>query len=331
MQANIHVVCPLIRGEQFTLGALLDVFMATYQGRDAQYGTRVAYFVSQFKDKPACLIDADDVENALDALTLRGKLLNRGGTKRGGELVTTNKPLAPATINRYRTNLQSILSWARKKRLFAKGWQNPVCETERLPEDNARTRYLSLNEYEKLLKVSRLSRWDSLTVLIMLAVTTGARKGTLLGLKWSDVDLDAGTAKVDRTKNGNAFTLVLLPEVCHELQRIKRKALPDDLVFRGRRPNRSMNFEKAWHMALKNAGIEGAVFHSLRHTHASWLAQQGAPLLAIAESMGHKSLVMTKRYAHLCIDSRKKMLNEVFCIGGSTSLATQTDSKEHNA
>ena len=331
MQANNNVVCPLIRGEQFTLGTLLDVFMATYQGRDAQYGTRVTFFSSQFKDKPVCLIVADDVDDALDVLTRRGKLLNRGGTKRGGELVTTSKPLAPATINRYRTNLQSILTWARKKRLLPKGWQNPVCETERLPEDNARTRYLSLIEYEKLLKVSRLARWDHLTVLIMLAVTTGARKGTLLGLKWSDVDLEACTAKVDRMKNGDAFTLVLLPEVCNELRRIKRKALSEDLVFRGRRPDTPMNYEKAWHLALQNAGIEGAVFHSLRHTHASWLAQQGAPLLAIAESMGHKSLAMTKRYAHLCIDSRKKMLHEVFCLGGSTHLATQANSREHNS
>ena len=312
MQAKNPVVCPLIRGEQFTLSTLADAFMASYHGRDRQFGTRIAFFISQFHDKPACLIDADDVDNALDALRARGKLLNRGGAMLGGHLILTGKPLAPASINRYRTSLQSILTWARKKRLMPKGWQNPVTETERLPEHNARTRYLSLSEYEKLLTVSRLSRWNCLTVLIMMAVTTGARKGTLLGLRWCDIDLKAGTAQVERTKNGEAFTLVLLPEVLHELQRIKGKALADDLVFRGRRSDTPMYFEKAWHFALKNAGIEGAVFHSLRHTHASWLAQQGAPLLAIAESMGHKSLAMTKRYAHLCIDSRKKMLHEVF-------------------
>ena len=312
MQAKSNVVCPLIRGEEFTLGTLADAFMASYQGRDRQYGTRIAFFISQFQDKPVCRIEADDVDDALEALTSRGKLLNRGGTLLGGQLITTGKPLAPATINRYRTSLQSILSWARKKRLMPKGWQNPVTETERLPENNARTRYLSLPEYDKLLKVSRLSRWNYLTLLIMMAVTTGARKGSLLGLQWRDIDLAAGTARVDRTKNGEAFTLVLLPEVISELNRLKGKALAEDLVFRGRRPDKPMYFEKAWHLALKNAGIEGAVCHSLRHTHASWLAQQGAPLLAIAESMGHKSLAMTKRYAHLCIDSRKKMLHEVF-------------------
>ena len=66
---------------------------------------------------------------------------------------------------------------------------------------------------------------------------------------------------------------------------------------------------------LADAGIEGVVFHTLRHTHASWLAQKGVPLLAIAESMNHKTLAMTKRYAHLCIDSRAQMLRQVFGNG----------------
>jgi integrase len=73
-----------------------------------------------------------------------------------------------------------------------------------------------------------------------------------------------------------------------------------------------MNFNKPWEQALKDAQIEGVVFHSLRHTHASWLAKRGAPLLAIADSLGHKSLAMTKRYAHLCVDTRAEMLSRVF-------------------
>jgi integrase len=73
-----------------------------------------------------------------------------------------------------------------------------------------------------------------------------------------------------------------------------------------------MNFNKTWEAALVDAQIEGVVFHTLRHTHASWLARRGAPLLAIADSLGHKSLAMTKRYSHLCVDSRAEMLNQIF-------------------
>ena len=91
-----------------------------------------------------------------------------------------------------------------------KGWSNPVNETQRLPENNARTRYLSKEEYERLLKVSRVSYWPMLTTLIMMAVTTGARRGTLLGLSWRDVNLDEGRAYCERTKNGEPFILVLI-------------------------------------------------------------------------------------------------------------------------
>lgn len=303
---------PLHRDEKFSLSALADAFAACYQGRDSDVLTRIQFFVERLGDKVASEIDADDVEDALQALKDRGRLFNRGGAKRGGEIIAIHKPLADSTINRYRCGLQGLLSWARKKRLMPKGWTNPVNETQRLPENNARTRYLNEDEYCRLLKVSRISYWPKLTLLIMLGVTTGARKGTLLGLKWRDISLDTGRAECARTKNGEPFTLVLVPDVVDELKRFVKKSQPEDLVFCGRRSDQPMNFEKAWKNALHNAAIEGACFHTLRHTHASWLAKKGAPLLAIADSLGHKSLAMTKRYAHLCVDSRAEMLNRYF-------------------
>jgi integrase len=184
-----------------------------------------------------------------------------------------------------------------------------------------RKRYLKPDEYERLLKMTRISHWGKLTALVMLAVTTGARRGTLLGLKWKDVNLDRSEAFVQRTKNGEPFVLILMNDVVSELKRFKNKNNADEYVFCGENPYKPANFNKAWANALKDARLansaetpvdERIVFHSLRHTHASWLAQQGAPLLAIADSMGHKSLSMTKRYAHLCIDSRKELINRTF-------------------
>ena len=317
MNTSNTVVSPLIRGEAFTLSALADSFMACYQGRDPSFGNRLSFIVQQLGHKVASDIDADDVDDFLDALRARGKLFNRGGNKRGGEIIATHKPLAAATINRYRCTLQSILSWARRKRLMPKTWTNPVAETQRMPEDNARSRYLSEAEYEKLLKTSRISSWPKLTLLIMLAVTTGARRGTLLSLQWKDVDLSEGRAFCARTKNGEPFVLVLMPDVLQELKRFSGKSKPEDLVFCGKYPTKPMNFNKTWEAALADAQIEGVVFHTLRHTHASWLARRGAPLLAIADSLGHKSLAMTKRYSHLCVDSRAEMLNKIFSSHGA--------------
>jgi integrase len=202
-----------------------------------------------------------------------------------------------------------------------KGWINPVNETERMPEDNMRKRYLKPDEYERLLKMTRISYWKKLTALVMMAVTTGARRGTLLGLKWKEVNLDRGEAFVQRTKNGEPFVLILTDDVVAELKKFRGKGNADEYVFCGDNPFKPANFNKSWGQALRDAKLENTsetptdeklVFHSLRHTHASWLAQQGAPLLAIADSMGHKSLSMTKRYAHLCVDSRKDLINKTF-------------------
>ncbi len=313
MRHDPAVIVPLTRGQSFTLKELADTYMACFQGSDRQQGTRLRYFVTRLGDKLAHEIDGDDIQDVLDALQRRGRVHNRGGATRDGiQLIETNQALKPASVNRYRTTIQAVLSWGRKRRLMPKGWVNPVGETERLPEDNVRTRYLTEDEYTRLLQASRASYWRKLPVLIKLAVTTGARRGTLMGLKWADVNLDELRAYAERTKNGEPFVLVLQPDVAKELKSLKGASAPDELIFGGRNPYKPMNFEKAYRNALTNAGIDGACFHTLRHTHASWLARQGAPLLAIAESLGHKSLEMTKRYAHLCVDSRAEMLSRVF-------------------
>lgn len=300
--------CPLTKGSDFTLAQLADVYLACYRGRDANFGQRLSFFIERFGTKAARAIDGDDVADALDALEQRGSLHNHH-VKAG-----VNKPLAPATINRYRCCLQAVLTWARKKRLMPNGWSNPVNEVERQTEDNARTRYLSEAEYDRLLKAARVSGWRKLHVLIKLAVTTGARKGSLMGLRWRDVELneEAGRAYIERNKNGEPFVLVLMPEVVAELVALKRGSSEDELVFCGRDPYKPNNFKRAFGGALQNAGVTGVCFHSLRHTHASWLARSGRGLLEIADSLGHKSLAMTKRYSHLCIDSRSRMITDVF-------------------
>ena len=307
-------VVPLTRGQLFSLKELVESYMACYQGRDSNVGSRLAFFVERLGNKVAAQIDADEIADTLDALAQRGCLINRGGTKRGGTIQTAHRPLSPATINRYRSSIQAVLTWGRKKRLMPKGWVNPVNDTEPMPVDNARTRYLTEAEYDRLLKAARVSYWPKLSLLIKMAVTTGARRGALFGLRWDDIDLEAGRAFVQRTKNGEPFVMVLLPEVVEELRRFESRAKPEHLVFCSTiSTNRPMNHTKAWKNALANAGIKGEVcFHTLRHTHASWLAKRGAPLLAIADSLGHKSLAMTKRYAHLCVDSRADLINRVF-------------------
>ncbi len=112
---NLALNTSLVRGQAFTFRALADAYMVAYAGRDRDQLYRMQFFVEHLGDKIVSEIDADDVDDCLQELNTRGKLRNRGGTKRGGEIVATHQPLANATINRYRCALQGVLSWARKK------------------------------------------------------------------------------------------------------------------------------------------------------------------------------------------------------------------------
>lgn len=309
---NISNIRPLTRGNNYTLREIVDAYMAQFTGRDVNVTARLVPFVEALGDQIAHEIDPDQIQDVLDVIEARGAMRCPGGHLRGTAAVPTGRPLALSTLNRYRAAISAALSWGKRKRLYPKGWVNPVNEVEQHPENNARVRFLTEDEYSRLLAVARVSAWPKLRALIMLAVTTGARRGALEGLKWSDVDLDNRRAFVERTKNGESFVLVLLPEVVDELRKIKGKGADEHLVFCGRKTNSPAAFYSSWKTALKAARINGACFHTLRHTHASWLAQRGAQLLEIADSMGHKSLTMTRRYAHLCIDNRAAMLSRVF-------------------
>jgi integrase len=156
----------------------------------------------------------------------------------------------------------------------------------------------------------------------MMAITTGARRGELLGLSWRHVDLERKIAYVNETKNGQPKTLTLTPPVVAELERELaesrgradrfRRDHADTRIFPARwRPTEPWKFELRWRAALAQAKITGFRFHDLRHTCASYLAQNGASLLEIADVMGHRQLAMVKRYAHLTTDSKAKLVNRV--------------------
>jgi hypothetical protein len=118
-------------------------------------------------------------------------------------------------------------------------------------------------------------------------------------LAWRDVDLSRGTAMLHHTKNNERRTLVLsgraLAVLC-ELSAVRR--IGTDAVFAA--PDGVARFRRdAWEHALREANIPDFGFHDLRHTFASYLAMSGATLADLAEALGHKTLAMVKRYAHL--------------------------------
>lgn len=168
-----------------------------------------------------------------------------------------------------------------------------------------------------------------LHALVLLAITTGARRGELVSLKWADVDLKDGRATIHDTKNGEQRTLPLAGKALEALRQLKlQNSARSDYLF----PSPTVvldpeigkpqldapyeHFDAHWYAALEAAGISDFRFHDLRHTTASMLAAQGASLLEIADVLGHKTLAMVKRYSHLVVEHKAKVIEKMIVAKG---------------
>jgi integrase len=277
---------------------------------------QVDWWLARLGDRLLTEIRADDVRLALNEYANGTvKLFVRGKD----DLADTGRRRSPATVNRMRAMLGTMYRHARVE------WglliEAPLRAVPVRKEQNRRKVFLTEAEAAKLLAAARGSPWPKLYLLVLLGITTGARRGTLEALRWSDIDFDARTASLPKTKNGDAIVLTLPHDVADELK--NRRELGDSFVFaRPGHPYQRFESRKAWHAALRAAGLtpwkpgmaedEGFRFHDLRHSAASFLAARGASLLAIGEVLGHRSTQTTKRYSHLLIGAKQKLTDEVF-------------------
>lgn len=212
-----------------------------------------------------------------------------------------------STRNRYKAELSAIFKYAIRKRYIK---SNPVSGIINLKEPKGIVRFLSDSERGRLLNAANESSWDRLHLLINMALTTGARKGELLGLKWVDISLEEKTAYCSDTKNGESRVLPLSKSVIEELEEFEsRKGL---LFATANEPDKPFNFRNAWEKALDEARIEDFRFHDLRHDCASTLVMAGATLYETGQILGHKSVQTTARYSHLSTGHKAELINRVF-------------------
>jgi len=216
----------------------------------------------------------------------------------------SGKPLGPATRNRYMEILSHVCTKAKEW-----GWldKNPVRELRMEREPPGRVRYLSEEELTRLLAEAQKSQDERLYPLMLVALSTGARQDELLSLRWGDIDLDRRVAVLQKTKNRERRALPLHGKGLEIMsERLKVRRSDTDLVFwplKGSPPavgRMSAPFPiYAWQKARRDAQIDDFRWHDLRHTAASYLAMSGAMLHELAHVLGHKTLSMVKRYAHL--------------------------------
>lgn len=307
---------PAVAAAVSTLAEVATAYLDAYDGRDESRYQRIRTWMRLIGEKPLSTISADDVDAAMATLASEPAKVY-GGKDADGNPIFRRKAgrRSGATLNRYLVALGALFAWARRNRYVPRGFESPTKHIEKNEESRGRVRYLTDDERVRLLSACRESAWPRLYALVLMAMTTGARRGELLALRWCDIDAERAEAVLHDTKNGDRRILVLLPQVIAELDLYepKDRETSQALVFRSRlRPSQPYATAEAFRDAMAAAGIKNFRFHDLRHTAASYMAQSGASLLEIADTLGHRQLRMVQRYAHLNTDSRRRLMGRVF-------------------
>jgi integrase len=254
---------------------------------------------------PLSAITTKDVQDLLDAVAATGA--------------------APATVGQYLAVVRRIFNVAAQ--IVINGVQvftgrNPVIDVVAPEVHNERERYLTHAEAATLIDAAGKLRLPDLRHAIILGLNTGLRMGEMVRLRWHNVDFPGAIVTVPyepRRKPGghvplNRDALTVFAERLVLLQNG-----PSGLIFPpigdGSKRNFSHIFKQVTDSIHLNDGITDSkqkiVFHSLRHTFASWLALSGTDIYRINKLMRHKTLAMTMRYAHLIPDATRAAVHSL--------------------
>jgi integrase len=160
-------------------------------------------------------------------------------------------------------------------------------------------RFLDDDERERLLAACRASDSPLLYPIVVLAMSTGMRKGEILALSWQQIDFAREHITLHQTKNGDSRGIPLTGLAFSLLRKLhEERHGRTDLVFPSPTVLKPILIAKAWTTALTGASIKQFRFHDLRHSAASYLVMNGASLPEVGDLLGHKTAQMTRRYAH---------------------------------
>ena len=250
-----------------------------------------------FKSKKIWIKQLVEVFGNLDVKDLNTKMFEQWQTKR----LKYNKP---ATVNRVLACLKHMVNKGVQWDMASEETLKRVRNVKLLEENNERLRFLTVEECQTLIDCCTLH----LKPIVTVALHTGMRRGEILGLKWEQVDLNHGFILLDTTKNGerreipiNGTLRKMFKNMPHSVESVH--------VFTDKDGNPYKSVKRRFSTALKKAGILDFRFHDLRHTFASHLIMAGIDLTSVKELLGHKSLKMTLRYAHLASGHKMKAVN----------------------
>ena len=228
---------------------------------------------------------------------------------------------SPRSIEYALAIIRQVYNTAKKAKVYA--GDNPVADVAPVKVDNGRMRFLTHEEASKLLNYLRAHSSD-VYGMMLLSLHAGLRFGEIAALTWADVDLAERRLTIRDAKAGSRYAFIT--KQVADILKERPQGKPSDYVFQGRKGKLSRisaTFFRAVDALKLNDGIDDprlqVVFHTCRHSYASWLIDAGADLYTVQKLLGHKTNVMTQRYAHLS-ESRLK----------SAVLALETSWQEHN-
>ena len=184
--------------------------------------------------------------------------------------------------------------------------ENPCLNLLKLKTNPKTRRTLNQDEELRLLASCRRSKSPYLYCIVLIALTTGARKSEILNLTWDAIDFDNRIAHIKDSKNGHPRNIGLVDSVIEELKKIYDQRDPrKNLVFASKTAFGIVDIKKSWNTAIQSAEIENFVFHGLRHHYCSMGAKAGASGLQLRSQLGHSSASMTDHYTHLDANSTR--------------------------
>jgi integrase len=208
----------------------------------------------------------------------------------------------PATINHLVATLKHMFTKAFEWEMVEEHVLKRIRKAKMLEENNRRLRYLSKEECQTLLSVCD----KHLGPIVVCALHTGMRKGEILNLQWDNVDLKHGFILLEVTKNGERREIPINDTLRTTLSSLVRRIDGPYVFYDPITSKPYQDVKRSFNTACRKAKIRNFRFHDLRHTFSSHLVMAGYDITTVKELLGHKTLTMTLRYAHLAPSHKVK-------------------------
>lgn len=209
--------------------------------------------------------------------------------------------LKPSSTNRIMATLKHMITKAVEWEMVAEETLRKVRKVKQLQEHNRRLRFLSKEEITNLLDACDAH----LRPIVNMALNSGMRKGEILNLVWDHIDLKHRFILLENTKNGERREIPINHILYDTLIALPRHIECPYVFWQGEGKS-YQDVKRSFNSACKRAGIKDFRFHDLRHTFASHLIMAGSDLTTVKELLGHKTITMTMRYAHLAPSHKVK-------------------------